>query len=327
MPNPETRIREKIVPCGCCAANSDRAVISRLRANDYRQRSLMGGALFLLLLALTIVLWHDRQFWFPEDQDAAASEPSERRNRPEQGERAAGSSATNSGQAGLPLAQRSKSAKTNSSKAAPLAGNSTVARSETQPVTVQANSDAGDDGPPGAIIGARTVLPPLEVEVVAGDKHRTMRPGSNAVHVDLQPETPSAAAAPVVSAPEESASAANVTSEAAERVQMSASTAENVAAPARPDYPMLARQMKVQGSVILQALIGKDGEIQNLHVVKGPHILAAAAKTRSASGTSSRTSKAAKRWRRRPRSRSTLRFQPTKLMILDSPFRLVLRDG
>jgi protein TonB len=45
----------------------------------------------------------------------------------------------------------------------------------------------------------------------------------------------------------------------------------------KPSYPMLARQMKVQGSVILQALIGKDGAIQNLRVVSGPHILASAA--------------------------------------------------
>src|ERR1700730_12161200 len=37
------------------------------------------------------------------------------------------------------------------------------------------------------------------------------------------------------------------------------------------------RQMKVQGSVVLQALIGKDGIIQNLRVVSGPRILASAA--------------------------------------------------
>jgi len=40
---------------------------------------------------------------------------------------------------------------------------------------------------------------------------------------------------------------------------------------------MLARQMKVQGSVILQAVIGPDGLIQDLHVVSGPPILAGAA--------------------------------------------------
>jgi protein TonB len=45
----------------------------------------------------------------------------------------------------------------------------------------------------------------------------------------------------------------------------------------QPEYPMLARQMKVQGSVILQALIGRDGMIQDLRVLSGPPILASAA--------------------------------------------------
>jgi protein TonB len=58
---------------------------------------------------------------------------------------------------------------------------------------------------------------------------------------------------------------------------MSASTSAIVTSPVKPSYPVLARQMKVQGSVILRALIGKDGIIQNLRVVSGPHILASAA--------------------------------------------------
>jgi len=40
---------------------------------------------------------------------------------------------------------------------------------------------------------------------------------------------------------------------------------------------MLARQMRVQGSVILQALIGRDGLIEDLRVISGPPILARAA--------------------------------------------------
>jgi protein TonB len=68
-----------------------------------------------------------------------------------------------------------------------------------------------------------------------------------------------------------------VTSNAAERVQMSTDASEIITSPVKPNYPLLARQMKVQGSVILQALIGRDGVIQNLRVVSGPHILAAAA--------------------------------------------------
>jgi TonB family protein len=116
------------------------------------------------------------------------------------------------------------------------------------------------------------VLPPLEVEVVAGDSHRTLRPGTNSVRVDLQPGAPtqSDSAATVETA-------ANVTSNAAERVQMSADTADVVTHPVKPGYPLLARQMKVQGSVILRALISKEGTIQDLHVVSGPNILATAA--------------------------------------------------
>ena len=41
----------------------------------------------------------------------------------------------------------------------------------------------------------------------------------------------------------------------------------------QPQYPPLARQARIQGVVVLQALIGKDGNIQNLHVVSGHPML------------------------------------------------------
>jgi len=41
---------------------------------------------------------------------------------------------------------------------------------------------------------------------------------------------------------------------------------------------LLGRQMKVQGSVLLQALIGADGMIRDLRVLNGPAILASAAR-------------------------------------------------
>ncbi len=41
----------------------------------------------------------------------------------------------------------------------------------------------------------------------------------------------------------------------------------------QPSYPPLARQARIQGVVVLQALIGKDGSIQNLHVVSGHPML------------------------------------------------------
>jgi len=41
----------------------------------------------------------------------------------------------------------------------------------------------------------------------------------------------------------------------------------------QPSYPPLARQARIQGVVVLQALIGKDGTITNLHVVSGHPML------------------------------------------------------
>jgi protein TonB len=44
-----------------------------------------------------------------------------------------------------------------------------------------------------------------------------------------------------------------------------------------PQYPPLAKQARIQGVVVLQALIGKDGTITNLHVVSGHPMLTNAA--------------------------------------------------
>jgi protein TonB len=45
----------------------------------------------------------------------------------------------------------------------------------------------------------------------------------------------------------------------------------------RPVYPPLARAARIQGQVVLQANIGKDGSIQNLRLVSGHPMLAPAA--------------------------------------------------
>jgi len=45
----------------------------------------------------------------------------------------------------------------------------------------------------------------------------------------------------------------------------------------KPQYPSLARQARVQGTVVLQAVIGKDGTVQDLHVVSGHPLLTGAA--------------------------------------------------
>src|SRR5229473_5698621 len=55
-----------------------------------------------------------------------------------------------------------------------------------------------------------------------------------------------------------------------------------------PVYPAIAKTARVQGTVVLQAVISKDGTIQNLHVVSGHPLLQGAAMD------------AVKQWRYRP---------------------------
>ncbi len=231
---------------------ADRAFLAkpeRIAPEDPKQRKLMVGALFLLLLSLGIVLWHDRDFWLPDPPQAESEQPVE---------------------------------SFRTAKVTPLPPTVTVPTSDRRakskhPMAGQANIPVPPlPASPVAASTARTVLPPLEVEVVAGDTHRTIRPGSSSVQVDVQPDTrpqPITGAGVIGDAE----GAAHVTSTAAERVRMSTDTSEIVTGPVRPNYPLLARQMKVQGSVILQAMISKDGTIQNLRVMSGPHILASAA--------------------------------------------------
>ena len=41
----------------------------------------------------------------------------------------------------------------------------------------------------------------------------------------------------------------------------------------QPSYPPLAKQARIQGTVVLQAVIGKDGSIQHLKAVSGHPML------------------------------------------------------
>ena len=233
-------------------------------------------ALSLLLIALSVVLYRDRDFWFPDTQEADDQETSD-------------PAADGQPAQAIPPVIRQDQEATKKAPAKRGTRNPIAERTlaESQPIGQASDGQSSDgqsdgqssDDPPFATVSQRTALPALEVEVVAGDTHKQIRPGSNSVHVELQPGS-QAQPAGDIDAPV--ASAANrqpiEPSNAAERVEMSADTAEVVSRPVRPGYPLLARQMKVQGSVILQALIGRDGMIQNLRVMSGPPILASAAR-------------------------------------------------
>ena len=224
---------------------------------EHSQRRLMVGALVLLLAALGALLYHDRDFWFPETQEAE-----------DQGEPS-------------PPAITTPTQPRTATSAAPAA----ATKPHSAKPVVKAAAPPAPTAPPVSATTQRTVLPPLEVEVVAGDVHRTVRPGSNSVRVDLQPGSPPQAVSEANSATD---TTAGVTSSAAERVQMSAGSAEIVSHSVQPSYPLLARRANVQGSVILQALISREGTIQDLHVISGPPILVGAAR------------EAVKQWRFKP---------------------------
>ena len=226
---------------------------SRMAEQEQKQRRRMLTALAVLLTALIVVIIRDRQFWFPAspepvvvDQPAIPVSPS------------ATPQVETAPPAGTPLKQTTP-AKTRN------------ARSKHSPPTVaQSPSDSPAAVSPVVATTSRAVLPPLDIEVVAGNQHRTLTPGSNSVKVDMQSGTPEDANS-AIPAPSPEVPNANA------QVSMSPGTAERVSRTVNPNYPLLAKQMKVQGAVVLQALIDKAGKIEDLHVVSGPAILSAAA--------------------------------------------------
>jgi protein TonB len=241
--------------------------------SERKQRRQMLVALALLLAALILVLIKDRDFWFPPAPPAQSeSEPVE---EPSSDVKAPAETASTASPATTPAAVHAR----------PKAKPRTPPPSTADPTPAPALAP---------VVMTRAVLPPLEVEVVAGDEHRTIQASSNSVRVDLQPRapfSPSPTSASPASAPSGSSTAASDSggvADATGRVHLSPGAAEIISRPVQPNYPLLAKEMKVQGAVVLEALIGRDGNIQDLHVLSGPTILSTAAR------------EAVKQWRFRP---------------------------
>lgn len=195
-----------------------------------RQHRRLLLALFILVVALGVVVMKDRQFWFGSVPAAVEMDGT-------------GYAASQTATSIPPAAKHAKSIPT-VKKQIP------AAKSAVNPIDAPQPADA-----PTTM--TRTVLPPLDVEVVAGDTHHKIHPGSNTTKVELnRPAHLAANSAPATNA--------------AELEPMSADIQQ-------PSYPLLAQHMNVQGSVILQAIIGADGVVQDLHVLSGPAILASAA--------------------------------------------------
>jgi TonB family protein len=188
-----------------------------------RQHRRLLLALFILVVALGVVVMKDRQFWFGSVPTAVEMDGTEY------------GATSKTAQSTPPAVKHAKSVST-AKKQIP------ASKSAVNPIDAPPHADA-----PATV--TRTVLPPLDVEVVAGDNHSTK--------VELnRPAQLAANSAPATNA--------------AEIEPMSADVQQ-------PSYPLLAQHMNVQGSVILQAIIGADGVVQDLHVLSGPAILASAA--------------------------------------------------
>jgi TonB family protein len=123
---------------------------------------------------------------------------------------------------------------------------------------------------PMAEISVQKVVPaPLHIDVTyPGGQHKTFVARESAIHLDLQHETGQPATPSKVDT-------ASAVINASERVSRPVRGMEDVMPP--PKYPLLAQQMKVQGSVVLLAQVGKDGSVESLRAVSGPDILASAA--------------------------------------------------
>jgi TonB family protein len=272
---------------------------------EQRQRRRMLIALGLLVIALGVLLFKDREFYFSSNQstDSEPVESSPTTVTPETAMAATATPATaapvtamtapatanpitqaapvSKPSAPPSVAPRPKKAKNRISHPAHAAPTQ-VAHAAPVQIAQAASADdtldssqASADGPVVTTTN-RTILLPLEVEVQAGNQHRSVSTTNNSVKVDMQ-STASAAFAGKTPAVETQPAPA-ITESAEARVSLSPGTAERVTKSVKPDYPILAKQMKVQGAVVLEALIDRIGNIEELHVLSGPVILATAAR-------------------------------------------------
>jgi TonB family protein len=199
------------------------------------QRRQLWLALALLFIAFVGSLVREREFWFGPESDSDVVGP----DIPQSNAK--------------PVATVTPDKTPDKTKASAPAGKQQAAAK---------SAPAAQAPESGAVTTERTPVPPLDIEVVTGDKHSKLHPGSNAANV--------------VIASGQTASVGGPSINAVERAPL-ATTIPLSGALVDGSYPVLAQQMKVQASVVLQALIGADGLIQNLSVLTGPPILANAA--------------------------------------------------
>jgi TonB family protein len=216
-------------------------------------------ALVLLLVALALVIVRDREFWFGSDEalesDAPASETIQKAAVP--------AAPAKSAPAARAVVARNHVALKTSTKASASEPSQQVAADPGLAYSSLANPDSS------VVASTRAALPPLDVEVIAGDNHRSVHPGSNVSKVEIPSDSNRVSAA--------TTSAVSLTTNAAQHERLSGATFPELHQNVEATYPLLGQHMRVQGSVVLQAVVGVDGTIEDLRVLSGPAILTAAA--------------------------------------------------
>ena len=72
-----------------------------------------------------------------------------------------------------------------------------------------------------------------------------------------------------------------------------------------PEYPAMALQENVQGRVVLRAIIGKDGALQNVELAQSPSLLSEA------------VLEAVKKWRYQPRYQDGVAIEVETQITID----------
>jgi TonB family protein len=216
-------------------------------------------ALVLLLVALAVVIVKDREFWFGSDEAVEADAP-------------ASETIQKAAVAAMPAksAQPTRAVVAKNHVAPKISAKSVVSEPSHQVAAapILANPSVAKQDTP-LVATTRTALPPLDVEVIAGDTHHSVHPGSSVSKAEIPSD--SNRVSPVTT------SAVSLTSNAAQHERLSSGTFPELHQTVEATYPLLGQNMKVQGSVVLQALVGVDGTIEDLRVLSGPAILTAAA--------------------------------------------------
>jgi len=228
-------------------------------------------ALALLLVVLAVVLVKDSDFWFGSDEAESEAPNSQTVAR---APAAAAPAPAKPSEAATPTAPAPPAAAPVPVQIAKNQKNQKSPKNQPAPktsVTLAAKAPSHEQAakPEAPVVATnRVVLPPLDVEVVAGDKHQTVHPGSNVTVAEITGNASRATKA--------TTAMASLATNAAEREPLPASASE-LRQPLDSTYPLLGQRSRVQGSVVLEAVVGTDGVIENLRVLSGPSILTAAA--------------------------------------------------